>query len=145
MLGFRFIPGILGLMNTGEAGSEVTVFDAAWPTDGGWIDSPFMLRGFLGAGEVIGRCKVLISGELSTGVGAGAGFNVVACELKEVAGKLFNGTNPTGESGEDEGEGSESGEESVVDRVVVGDESADSDICVDVLSLCLWLGSVETP
>jgi hypothetical protein len=55
---------------------------------------------------------------------------------------LFNGTKLTGESGEDEGEGSDKGEESVVDRVVVGEESADSDIWVEVLSLCLCDGSV---
>ena len=103
-----------------------------------------MLR-FLGAGEVIGRCNEPISAVFPTGVGAGAGFRFVAWDPNVVAGKLFSGTKPTGESGEDEGDGSERGEESVVDRVVVGDESADSDICVEVLSLCLWLGSVETP
>jgi hypothetical protein len=29
----------------------------------------------------------------------------------------------------------------VIDTVVVGDESADSVVCVDVLSLCLWADS----
>jgi hypothetical protein len=33
----------------------------------------------------------------------------------------------TGESGEDDGDGSVSGDESVVEKVVVGDESADSE------------------
>jgi len=42
-----------------------------------------------------------------------------------------------GESGDEDGDGSERGEESVVERVVVGDESVDSDICVEVLSWCL--------
>ena len=35
MLGLRFIPGILGLMNTGDAGSEVTLLDATGATEGG--------------------------------------------------------------------------------------------------------------
>lgn len=47
----------------------------------------------------------------------------------------------TGESGEEDGDRSVRGEESVVDNVVVGEESVDSDIWVDVLSLCLWFGS----
>lgn len=53
---------------------------------------------------------------------------------KEVPGKALRGTRFTGESGEDEGEGSESEEESVHETVVVGDESADSDACMDALS-----------
>jgi hypothetical protein len=48
--------------------------------------------------------------------------------LKEVEGKLFNGIRWIGESGEEDGEGSDRGEESEVDSVVVGEESADSDI-----------------
>jgi hypothetical protein len=56
---------------------------------------------------------------------------------KVVEGKLFSGMRWTGESGEDEGEGSERDEESVVDRVVVGEESADSEVCVEMLSWCL--------
>ncbi len=42
----------------------------------------------------------------------------------------------TGESGDEEGEGSDSDDESVHEAVVVGDESADSEFCVDVLSWC---------
>ena len=57
---------------------------------------------------------------------------------------MFSGTRLTGESGDDDGEGSERGEESVVDKVVVGEESADSDIWVELLSLCLWDGSEGT-
>jgi hypothetical protein len=50
----------------------------------------------------------------------------------------------TGESGDDEGDGSVSGDESVVEKVVVGDESADSEAWVDVLSVCLCVaGSVS--
>lgn len=47
----------------------------------------------------------------------------------------------TGESGEDDGDGSDNEDVSVV-KVVVGDDSADSKFCVDVLSLCLCEGSV---
>lgn len=47
---------------------------------------------------------------------------------------MFKGIKLTGESGEEDGEGSERGEESLVDRVVVGEESADSDMDVEVLS-----------
>ena len=50
---------------------------------------------------------------------------------------MFRGIRWTGESGEDEGEGSERGDESVVEKVVVGEDSADSEACVDVLSVCL--------
>jgi hypothetical protein len=56
---------------------------------------------------------------------------------KLVAGKLLSGIRFMGESGEEEGEASDRGEESVVDSVVVGEESADSEVCVDVLSWCL--------
>lgn len=41
-----------------------------------------------------------------------------------------------GDSGEELGEGSVSEDESTVDMVVVGDESVESEACVDVLSLC---------
>jgi hypothetical protein len=46
-----------------------------------------------------------------------------------------SGIKLTGESGEEDGEGSEREAESVVDMVVVGDESADSVFWVEVLSL----------
>lgn len=41
-----------------------------------------------------------------------------------------------GDSGEELGEGSDSDDESTVDIVVVGDDSVESEACVDVLSLC---------
>lgn len=47
-----------------------------------------------------------------------------------------NGTNVTGDSGEELGDGSDNDAESTVDIVVVGDESVESDACVDVLSRC---------
>lgn len=40
-----------------------------------------------------------------------------------------------GDSGEDEGEGSVNDDESAVEIVVVGEESVDSEHCVDVESL----------
>lgn len=42
-----------------------------------------------------------------------------------------------GELGEDDGEGFESGDELVVEKVVVGDELGDLEVCVDVLFVCL--------
>lgn len=57
---------------------------------------------------------------------------------KDVAGKDDKGMRLMGESGEEDGEGSDKEDESVMDRVVVGDDSADSEACVDVLSWCLW-------
>jgi hypothetical protein len=88
---------------------------------------PFMFRR-LGPGDVIGRSGVGAAGTVRVDVIVGA------LVLNEVEGKLFNGIKWTGESGEDDGEGSDRGEESDVDNVVVGEESADSDIWVDVLS-----------
>jgi hypothetical protein len=43
-----------------------------------------------------------------------------------------------GDSGDGPGEGSVTDEESIVDMVVVGELSDDSDANVDVLSLCMW-------
>jgi hypothetical protein len=56
---------------------------------------------------------------------------------KLVAGKLLSGIRFMGESGEEEGDASDRGEESVVDSVVVGEESAHTEVFVDVLSWCL--------
>ena len=50
--------------------------------------------------------------------------------------KEDNGTSVIGDSGEEEGEGSESDDESIVDIVVVGEESVESDAWVEVLSQC---------
>lgn len=92
-----------------------------------------MLRARRGEGEVIGRRRRGGSAKLMVLAGAG----MLERPPNEVAGKLLRGMRLTGESGDDEGEGSERGEESVVDSVVVGEESADSDVCVEVLSWCL--------
>jgi hypothetical protein len=47
-----------------------------------------------------------------------------------------SGTSVIGDSGEELGDGSDNEDESTVDIVVVGDESVESDACVDVLSRC---------
>lgn len=60
---------------------------------------------------------------------------------KLVAGNELRGIKFTGESGEDDGDGSDNEDVSVV-KVVVGEDSADSKLCVDVLSLCRCEGSV---
>lgn len=49
-----------------------------------------------------------------------------------------------GDSGDEEGEPSVRGEESVVDSVVVGEGSADSEISEELLFRCCWLGWVGT-
>jgi hypothetical protein len=41
-----------------------------------------------------------------------------------------------GDSGDEDGEGSESVTESIVEMVVVGEESVESEVCVDVLPQC---------
>jgi hypothetical protein len=45
-----------------------------------------------------------------------------------------SGTKVIGDSGEELGEGSDKEEESTVEIVVVGEESVESEACVDVLS-----------
>lgn len=80
-----------------------------------------MFLGRRGAGDVIGRLrrcegsdtvKVAIDGKAP----------------KVVDGKALRGTRLTGESGDEEGDGSEKDDESVHETVVVGEESADSDV-----------------
>ena len=87
-----------------------------------------MLRARLGDGEVIGLSVVLLK-SVTVSV-----ERVEGRPPKVGPGKEDSGIRFTGESGDEDGEGSESGEESAVESVVVGDESADSDACVDVLS-----------
>jgi hypothetical protein len=41
-----------------------------------------------------------------------------------------------GDSGDELGDGSDNEDESTVDMVVVGEESVESDACVEVLGLC---------
>jgi hypothetical protein len=121
--------GMTGLMkeDEGEEGSDVT--DEESELKGGCIERPFMFLGRRGAGEVMGRSMV-------------AGSDTVNPAMpdrpaKEEGAKLESGMMFTGESGDDEGDGSERSDESVQDTVVVGDDSADSVAWVEVLSLCL--------
>jgi hypothetical protein len=162
-LGRFFIGGILGLMKAadGEAGSDTRLLGigAAY---GGWIERPFIFRGRRGDGEVMGRSEFdesftdkddIVDGNCEGGCCSGScsgrcsgsswGGNCDNCP-KLVAGYDARGIKLTGESGEEDGDGSDRGEESVVERVVVGDESADSDVWVDVLSWCLCVGSEGT-
>lgn len=65
--------GILGLMKHGEDGSETRVLlvaeDAA---AGGCIDRPFILRGRLGEGDVIGRSREPMHKTVLSAGGGGA-------------------------------------------------------------------------
>jgi hypothetical protein len=123
-LGFLFMPGMTGLMKTGDEGSEVTGF----PRDakGGVIDNPFIFFARLGAGDVMGLPLVCVSTTLSES-NAGKVPNVVA--VREDKGTRF-----TGESGDEDGDGSDNEDESVHDIVVVGEDSTESEVCVDALS-----------
>lgn len=123
-LGFLFIAGIFGLMKEGEHGSDTREFDRE--LKGGWMERPFMFLARLGAGEVMGLSILALSAMASVA-------------MDDNPAKVFpvkddNGGRLTGDSGDDEGDGSESEEESVQDRVVVGDDSADSEFWVEVLS-----------
>lgn len=121
--------GMVGFIKDGEEGSDVIDDEAAEAAKGGCIERPFMFLGRRGAGEVMGRIRWFLGSETARVAMDGR-------PPKLVDGKAFKGTRLTGESGDEEGEGSESDDESVHDTVVVGDESADSEVCVEVLSRC---------
>jgi len=112
-------------MKHGEEGSETRELlrDVG---NGGCMDNPFIFLGFLGPGDVIGRSKLLFVLRSIC-----RPFRVAGSSPKVLEGNEFKGIKFTGESGDDEGEGSESDEVSVVR---VGEESADSEVWVDVLS-----------
>ena len=131
-------------MKEGEEGSDIKLVGGVEePANGGCIERPFMFRGFRAEGEVIGRSNI------------GAGSLLLLLSMVRVfevdavgkpppnvgPGKDDSGIRLIGESGDEEGEGSDRDDVSVV-SVVVGDESADSEFCVEVLSWCLWAGSV---
>lgn len=100
---------------------------------GGCMDRPFIFLGFLGPGDVIGRSKAWFVLRSICRL-----FIVVGSSPKVLEGKECKGIRLTGESGDDEGEGSDSEDVSVVK---VGEESADSEFWVDVLSWCRCVGS----
>ena len=89
------------------------------------MNNPFKFLGRRGAGEVIG-----LANWVSLTV---RWFMVEGSPPKLVALNEFKGIRLTGESGEDDGDGSDKEEVSVV-KVVVGEDSADSEFCVDILS-----------
>jgi hypothetical protein len=118
---------MVGLMKEGDEGSDN--IDEESELMGGWMERPFMFLSRLGMGEVMGR----------SWLGSAMVRRVRPDRPPNGAGaKLGRWARFTGESGDEDGEGSERSEESVMETVVVGDESADSVVCVDVLSLCLW-------
>lgn len=103
-------------MKTGEQGSDINDDESA--PKGGWIDRPFMFLGRRGLGDVIGRSGAFSDIErpdIPDSPPKGVGANVDR-------GIMFT----TGESGDEDGDGSERSDESVHDTVVVGDDSADS-------------------
>jgi hypothetical protein len=116
-LGFLFMAGIAGLMKEGDEGSDNS--DEESELKGGWMDRPFMFFGRLGVGDVIGRARL---GGLSDMVR----LAMPDKPAKGVGAKDERGIRLTGESGDEDGEGSERSEESVHDTVVVGEDSADS-------------------
>lgn len=119
-------------MNEGDAGSETRVDDSVGETKGGCMDRPFMLRARRGDGDVMGRSRPWLFASITEREARPT--DMEENPPKEGPGNAASGTRFIGESGEEEGDGSERDEESVPDIVVVGDESADPDICVDVLS-----------
>jgi hypothetical protein len=87
---------------------------------------------FRGEGEVIGRSS--LSGDLGLLSPIFKLWKASNPKLDPV--KDDRGTRVMGDSGEELGEGSDNEDESTVDIVVVGEESVESDVCVDVLSQC---------
>jgi hypothetical protein len=71
----------------------------------------------------------------SISVSETARLPIAGSALNDVGGKVDSGINVIGESGDEFGEWSES--DDVSDAVVIGDDSADSEFWVDVLSWCL--------
>ena len=86
--------------------------------------------GFLGCGEVIGRSS-FSGGRMGS---RSATFRLLKASMpNDAPGKEDRGISVMGDSGEELGEGSERDDESMVEMVVVGEESVESDACVDVL------------
>lgn len=88
--------------------------------------------GFRGDGEVIGLSS--LSGNLGVMSTIFRLWNESKPKFDPENGD--SGTSVIGDSGEELGEGSDSDDESTVDIVVVGEDSVESDACVDVLSRC---------
>jgi hypothetical protein len=118
------MPGMTGLIKDGDVGSD----GFAAELKGGCIERPFMFFARLGAGDVVGLSRCFASHTLSVAIDDNPP-NEEQLEVSEDSGTRF-----IGESGDEEGDGSEREEESVHDAVVVGEDPADSEFCVDVLS-----------
>jgi hypothetical protein len=117
-----------GLIKEGEDGSEVNVSRVGRRLSARLLG----FLGFLGEGEVIGRSTVSCGGLSNSPI-----F------------RLWKESNPNddpvnddsgmrviGDSGDELGDGSDNEDESTVDIVVVGEESVESEACVEVLSRC---------
>lgn len=117
-----------GLIKEGEDGSEVNSSIL-----GRRLRARLLGFFFLGEGEVIGRSMVIGGGRVS--------ISPIFRFWKESSPKEDpvnedSGTSVIGDSGDELGDGSDSEDESAVDTVVVGEESVESDACVEVLSRC---------
>lgn len=130
-LGFRLPFNVGGLIKDGDAGSE--------PCKLSTLEFKFNARlfGFLafrGDGDVIGRSS--LKGNRKGFVSAILRVEKESRAPKVVPEKEDNGTSVIGDSGDELGDGSDKEEESMVDIVVVGDESVESEAWVEVLSRC---------
>ena len=134
VLGFFLGFGSGGLTKAmGDAGADTWTSGSSEPS---FSARPFALRGFRGKGEVMGRSKESRRMGLSDMVRSSREWIPKPLEEKEERGRMM-----TGDSGEELGDGSVRADESAVDMVVVGEESVDSEACVDVLSRCLCCNS----
>lgn len=111
-------------MKDGDVGSD----GFATELKGGWMERPFIFFARLGAGDVIGRSELFVLHTLSVAIDDRPP-NEEVLEVSDDSGRRF-----TGESGDEDGDGSEREEESVQEAVVVGEDPADSEVCVEVLS-----------
>jgi hypothetical protein len=126
-LGFRLPFSVGGFINDGEEGSEVWKLSI--------LEFKFRARllgffGLRGDGEVIGRSSFRGKQALLLSI-----FKLWKGSKRNVDPENEDsGTKVIGDSGEELGEGSDKEEESTVEIVVVGEESVESEACVDVLS-----------
>lgn len=131
-LGRFLAANVGGLMKEGDAGDEGS---------DGWNASVLELRlrarlfgflGFRGWGEVIGRPALSgLTGSLSITLRAWK-----ESIPKLVPGNEDSGRRVMGDSGDELGEGSDNEALSTVEIVVVGEDSVESDACVELLRWC---------
>lgn len=117
------------IVGSGLRSLVVVVIDARFSAN------PLAFLGFRGDGDVMGRsnAKGLRGSE-------GLPSDILRSSRNrtpnDVGVKDERGIIVIGDSGDEEGDGSVNADESAVEMVVVGDESVDSDVCVDVESRC---------